>query len=170
MKVKIVFPIFAVLMMSSGLFGCKTTEKNYREAYEKVMHKRNEGVDSAQAAAMQLENSVPVSDAGDGIRLPMKSEFVMITPDGGGLRESLKKFSVVVGVFRQKFNALSMRERLIDNGYPGAFVVNTSAKEYYVIASSSDSPAEARDILEKASSDSGMVLRSPLPWVLRRPR
>lgn len=170
MKIKIVLLMFAVGLTGSGLFGCKTSEKNYREAYEKVMQKRNEGVDSAQAAAIELENSVPVSDAGDGVKLPMRSEFVMITPDGGGMRESLKVFSVVVGVFRQKFNAVSMRERLVENGYPGAFVVNTSGKEYFVIASSTDSASDAREMLDKVSADSSMVLRSPLPWVLRRPR
>lgn len=167
---KILLTLTAAILSASVIVGCKTSEKNYREAYEKVVQKRNEGVDSAQAAAIELESKVPVSDAGDGVMLPMRSEFVIITPDGGGQREMLKKFSVVVGDFRQKFNAVSMRERLVDLGYPGAFVVNTADKEYYVIAMSTDSASDASSLLSKVSSDKNLVLRTPLPWVLRRPR
>lgn len=167
---KKIFIIIGVAAAVAGVTSCRTTEANYRAAYERTIARQNEGIDSSTAMAIERENGPRNLHIGDSITLPVISRFVKVTEDGGGVRESLKMYSVVVAKFTQLFNAKSMRERLVDSGaYPGAFVVQ-SGGEYFVITESTDSPAAAKEALERVKTDKNVYMKPPMPWVLKRPR
>lgn len=147
--------------------SCRTSEANYRQAYERAMEKRNSGIDSTQIELIEQQNIVLLKNA-EGVKLPLQSRYVTVVKDGGGINESLKRYSVVVAEFKQLFNAKSMRERLADGAYPGAFVVKTASGDYLVLADSSDCAESVKASLDKVLVDKSLNLKKPLPWVLRR--
>ncbi len=165
-----ILPAILILSVAAGMTGCKTTEANYRAAYEKAMAKRNEGIDSATVSAIDKEDVPPVRRVAEGVSFPVVTKFVKIVDGGGISREGIKKYSVVMTVFKQRFNAISLRERLVDNNlYPGAFVVQTG-DDYLVAAGSTDNPNEALALYEEVATGNKFPVKSPFPWVLVRPR
>ncbi len=83
-----------------------------------TMARQNEGIDSATVAAIESERGPRQMRVNDSISLPVVSRFVKAVEGGGGTRESIKKYSVVVAGFSQLFNARSMRERLVQGSGP----------------------------------------------------
>ncbi len=161
-------PVAAALTATLLTVSCKTSESNYRQAYETAVAKNREasGVDSTIYA--RIRNSAQTSDLIAGSdTLPMRTEYVGYTENGGASREMLKRYSVVVGQFKQKFNAREMRARLQANGYPDAFIIHTREPLYYVCTATCQTPQEAATALEKVKTDKSIVLRSPLPFILR---
>lgn len=164
--------ILPVILILLALSACKTTEANYRAAYDKAIA----GRDSSEA----LENTIYGRErrnvnysyipTTDGDTIPLRKQLVKITEGGGGLRENLKQYCVVIGQFKQKFNAVSMRDRfaLEDNSpVPGAFVVETGEPYYYVIGASYSELAPAIKELKTLKKSSGMTFREPLPYILQ---
>lgn len=150
--------------------ACKTTEENYRSAYEKAIA----GRDSMES----LENTIYGRErrqvgfqymAVGGDTIPVMNRLVRMTEGGGGLRENLRPYCVVIGQFKQRFNAISMRDRLAvaEATVPTAFVVETGEPYYYVIASSWPTLAEAAAALKTLQTNPPIPLRPPLPYILR---
>lgn len=155
-----------VLAVCAAAHSCKTSEENYRAAYEKAVA----GRDSAGA----LENTIygrgrrltgfDYMAVPGGDTIAVRRQFVKLTGDSG---DSLKRYCVVVGQFKQQFNAMSMRNRLASgNVMAGAFVVETSEPYYYVIGSSFSTIPEAAAQLRKYSTDKVLPFRAPLPFIL----
>ncbi len=156
-----------VILALASLWGCKPSEKNYRIAYETAMAAR-EDTDSTETVYTRIRRQMKTGTAVvGGDTIAVNTQFVAVTPDGGGIKESLKRFCVAVGQFKQVFTAKNMRERLVDNGYPGAFVVQTREPYYFVIAGASPSLAEAAALLDRVSADTTFTLRPPLPFILQ---
>lgn len=162
---KILIPAVVLLLLTGA---CKPSEKHYREAYESAVAKR----DSANAEltiytsnrANALHSS-GITENGDTV--PLITEFVAPTKDGGATRHSMKRYGVVVGRFKQVFNAREMRTRFIDNGHPGSYIVQTSEPLYYVISGGASTLDEAVDELRKVQADTFIVLRPPVPYILQ---
>lgn len=165
---KLLIIMAAALMLAA----CKTTEANYRAAYEKTIAGR-QGRDS-------LENTIyGANRRGMGTRLAIagadsadvKTQRVRVTEGGGGVTEWLHPYNVAVGQMKQSFNALSLRERLADAGYPRAFVVETSEPFYYIIVESYDTEAKAVHAAAalRARKDFPVPMRPPMPLVLHNP-
>lgn len=154
------------LTVLSGLFSCKTTEANYRQAYETARQKQTEEGDSAITAGLNNQ-ARPRTLTVDGVSLPVVTAGVNVTKDGGMEVKRLKRFNTVAGTFRQIFNARSMRERLMASGYPEAFILQNAYGTYYVLTATTDSSAEALANLEKLRADESLRLRAPLPYILR---
>jgi len=154
--------VFAVAITS-----CKTTEANYRAAYEKAMERDRAGVDSTVYAKIRNE-AKPKKVVVGGDTLAMRSEYVRLTPDIGQESESLKHYNVVTGQFKQLFTAKNMRARLLAAGFDSVLIVQTREPLYYVVAASAETPDEAAAALEKVRQ-SGFPMRDPFPWVLKRP-
>jgi len=159
---------FALSLVSS----CKTTENNYRQAYERTMAQndstRNDFDQTIYGRHRREMRSTPVSVNGD--TLDARVMLVKITEDGGGMQESLKPYLIVVGEFKQLFNAKSMRERLLDKGFPGAFLVETGEPFYYVIATTASTPDEALRIINTITAKPPFRLRDGVPFALRPPQ
>lgn len=165
--------IGGALIMLAATWGCKTTEANYRAAYEKAIA----GRDSLTALENTIygrhrRNTTTTELIVGNDTVEMLTARVRVTDGGGGIKENLRPYSVVVGQFKQLVNARSLRERLVDAGYPGAFVVETAEPYYYIILSSYGTRAEAARECAAVSADKKfpIVLREGMPMILYVPR
>lgn len=149
------------------LASCKTTEANYRAAYEKTMAAKQENpdLDSTIYGTVRRQMNVRTIETAGG-PVEIKTQLVRVTKDGGGVNENLKQYNVVAGQFKQIFNAKSFRNRLADNGYPAAFVVETAEPYYYIIAGSYADVNAAAKAIEELRKDSPIDLKDPCPFIL----
>lgn len=156
-----------ILAIMLSVAGCKTSEKNYREAYERAIEGKG-NLDPADSTVYtryrreMKENQAVVN----GDTITVYTQHVAVTENGGGIKESLKRYNVVVGKFKQVFNARSMRERLAGNGYSGSFVVHTREPYYFVIAGSFSDPEEAISLLKKIDCDGIAGIKVQRPFLL----
>lgn len=148
-----------------ALTGCKPSETHYRAAYEKAVAGRGDSQDTTVYTKIRREFT-PGQMTYAGRTFPTGSQFVKATDGGGGINESIKRYCVVAGQFKQIFNAKSMRERLTDGGYPGAFVVQTAEPYYFVVAASSDDVKPAIEVFDQLQADTALHLREPVPFIL----
>ena len=163
--------LLGILLLSFIVISCKTTEANYRSAYEKAIAGRDssESLDKTiygRERRMVGFSYVPI---GDGDTIAVRRQLVKVTEDGGGIRENLKRYCVVVGQFKQKFNAVSMRDRyatMPGSVMPGAFVVETGEPYFYVVASSYARLKDAADAMKTFQENPPFVMKSPLPFIL----
>lgn len=164
---KNIIAIIIAAAIATGLFGCKTTEENYRAAYELAKQKNaSGGIDSTIYSRIRNE-ARPQTTIVNGDTLAMKSEYVRLTPDCGS-PEQFHTYNVVIAQFKQLFNAKSVRKRAIEAGYADALIVQTREPLYYVVAASSNSTAEIQKSLGKIQSTPPVVLKEPCPFILRR--
>lgn len=149
---KIIFLAVTVASLFT-LYSCKTTEANYKAAYDLATKNKqvNDFIDDSIA-----EEAIPEQWA----------EYVAFTDGCGGNKADLKPYNVVVAQFRQIFNAKSMRGRLADMGYKSALVVQNGKPEYYVIAQSFDSKEDAVAAIKKIRGDKNLTIRAPYPRIL----
>ncbi len=162
--------LFAILSLAVIVSGCKTSEANYRAAYEKAVAGRDSG-DAIEntiygAKRRDIDSRKIIAD---GDTVEARVQRVVMTPDGGGISENLRMYNVVVGQFKQEFNAVSMRNRLADSGYPGTFVVQNNEPYYYVVLGSYDTQAEAVQAIKAIPEDFPITMKAPLPYILCRP-
>lgn len=161
----ITLTVSGILLCFFCFVSCKTTEKNYKNAYDIAVQKNKEGIDDDTYNKIKNESKAPVTVIGnDSVRL--KTEFIKITD---GNPDELKKYSIVVGQFKQVFNARSFRDRLKSNKYP-AYVVENREATYYVIAHGFDTETEAAGYLKNIHQNIPFRLPVEEPWILVSPR
>ena len=162
--------VYLIILVGAFLLpgGCKTTEANYRQAYEKAIAGRDEvmDIDSTIYGRVRRQMTEQTVTGRDGKKIVVKSQLVKVTPDGGGIPEKLREYNVVVGQFKQLFNAKSLRERLVDNGYPETFVVQTAEPYYYVVLISRADVNQASDALADFEKAKVIPMKSPCPFIL----
>lgn len=162
---KLLPPIAVMLLLCIG--ACKPTEANYRSAYEVARQKQLTGDSLIDHGLLDQQRPKPMMFGTD--TLPVRTEFIGYTKDGGADSDKsvVKRYCIVVGKFKQTFNARSMRQRLIEHGYPHALVLHNNLKDYYVIANTSADPHIARLMLDSVKADTLFTLKPPYPYVLR---
>ena len=163
---KQIFAYALVACLATLLHSCKTSEANYRAAYDvTVQHvKAREAVDSSTYDRIQAEKREATAVvAGDSVRLVTHRVNIVDDPIS-----SLKRYGVVVGEYKQAFNARSFRARLKKEEKP-AYVVIDSEKVYYVIAHGFDSSAEAAAYIKRIDKEVKMRIPIEKPWILARP-
>lgn len=163
---KRLFYIVAVTAMTLCA-ACKPSEANYKMAYESAKQKQLTGDSLIDAGLTDQQRPRLMVFGGD--TLPVVTDYVGYTKDGGAdtNRAIVKRYCVVVGKFKQVFNARSMRERLNAQGYSNAFVLHNNMKDYFVIAASTRDHHEARMLLDSIAADKNMVLKAPYPYILQ---
>lgn len=160
--------VAAAVLALTGVAGCKTSEKNYRDAYEIAKQKQTSGDEDIADMTQRVKDSrMPRPTMVEGDSLMMLTEAVGYPKDGGATRENVRRYNVVVGKFKQIFNAKAMRTRLMDAGYKDAMVLSDRFNEYYVVAATCSTPAEAKAVISRIGGDSSLKLQAPFPWVLR---
>lgn len=164
MKYKIFLAAAAAVALLAG--GCKTTEANYRSAYEKALEKRNEGLSAEEIAAFAREEAIPRTVfRGDSI--PLRGAYVKCV--AGGVDGQILPYSVAVATFRQKFNAESVFKRLQAAGFTDAALL-VDKDERYLVAATTDSTLEsAVGSLRRVETTSPVAMRAPFPYILKRP-
>ena len=153
-----------VVVVSLLLIGCKTTEQNYRNAYLLAKESKKTGSDTLMAVLVK-QSQDPIMTYVNGEQLPMRKEFVSIIAQDGDPKVEIKRYNVVVGRFRQIFNARSMRQRMCDLGY-NSYVLSDRQPVYYVAVESTDTIEKALELYKKVKEDTRVVLKAPFPWVL----
>lgn len=158
-------PLIAILLVFIPVISCKTSEENYRKAYETAKQKESAGIDSTIYSNIRREARPQNVTIGNDT-LAMKSEYVSVSSGQTADQTALKRYNIVAGQFKQIFHARSLAKRLAANGYPEAFIVETREPLYYVIAISTDEAPEANDALKTIKANQPVKLIDPCPWVL----
>ena len=136
----------AGLCLAMAMASCSgSKESAYKKAYEKA---KAQEAQQTEVAAPQEEAPVvtplvekpatqtTVIDNTDNATV--RTEAVTLV-DGNGLKD----FSVVVGSFSLKSNALGLQQRLKNQGHPAQVACNPSINYYRVIVSTFDNKASA---------------------------
>ncbi len=150
----------------AGMTSCKSNEANYRAAYDRTVERQREmeGVDEATFARIEAERTANTAVVGgDSVRMVVNRVNIV-----DAATADLKPYGVVVGEYKQLFNARSFRDRLKKEGHQ-SYVVKDSESNYYVIAEGFDSPVEAADFMKDIPNRIKMKIPIPKPWILSLP-
>ena len=146
--------------------ACHSSEKNYREAYEKAMERRQTGIGAEEYAKIEAERQryTHVID-GDSVRMVYMNVNVAIDST-----IVAKPFNVMVASFTQRINAKSYRDRLSDEcGLKESYVLyGGTEKQYYVVAQGFEDQRAAAAMLRDIHQRVCIKILEPLPWILRR--
>ena len=147
------------LVASIALVSCKSSESNYRKAYEK-----------AKAEEQNRQETEPV--AVTPVVTPVQTQQTQtINQDASNLRQEklnvqnggvLKAFNVVCGSFKSIDNANNLRNTLVNQGYSAQVAQNPDTGMYRVIASSFD------DMNSAETSRNALRAKYPDAWILYR--
>lgn len=148
--------------------SCKTTEDNYRAAYERAKAKEAEGLEPTVYDKIRQE-AMPEQMVIDGDTIGMKGEYVAITPNLGTPTDALHRYSVVVAGFKQLFHAKSMKNRIAGKGYQGTFIVQTREPFYYVVVLSTDTLSYAASEITNLEANPPLRFQENCPWILHAP-
>ena len=144
--------------------GCHSSEKNYREAYEKAMERRKTGIGAETYAKIEAERQRYTHVInGDSVRMVYVNANVAIDST-----DVAKTYNVVVATFSQRINAKSYRDRLREEcGFAGSYVLfGGPDKQYYVILEGYDDKESAAAMLRDLDKKVAMKILEPLPWIL----
>jgi cell division protein FtsN len=138
--------LFAVLAFGS----CKPKQSAYRAAYEQAKERESdvpveefddEYVDDEFADDFEVV-SKPRTDIERESDLNISTRQERINPYMGENTANLKRYSVVIGSFRNNTNAYSLRERMQNDGY-NALIAQNELGMLRVIVSSFDNKRDA---------------------------
>ncbi len=159
-----------VAIASLAISGCKTSEENYKAAYEIARQKKEDasGVGRELSDKMNKE-AIDKRIIVDGDSLPMNTVNVKVAAQSIDPAE-VKQYSIVINGFKQVFNAKSQVARLKSAGYAGAFLLENADALYYVVAGSYATAEEAAAAYNSIVKDKNVVMKAPYPWLLRPAR
>ncbi|MBD5345625.1 MAG: hypothetical protein HDR92_00640 [Bacteroides sp.] len=159
---------FVAAMSLTLLCGCRTTESNYKNAYETVVAHQREKNDSDVPGMTQSGTPLPKeTEIAPGVTVPLLTAWISSAKENDVAdRDTVKRYNVAVGRFRQAFNARQMLSRLRSSGYPEALVLK-STDCYFVATSTTAIPDSAINRLRRVEADSSLRLRAPYPFILR---
>lgn len=149
--------------------GCKTTEENYRRAYERSQQTVSADLDSTIYGRIRREATEELYTIGSDT-VSMRREHFSVTAGQPEVNfNSVKRYNIVVAQFKQLFHAKSVCKRFKDAGYPDSFIVETREPLYYVVVASTQDAVEARDLMLKVEQKPPFKLQDNMPFILRNP-
>ena len=160
--------LLAFAAFALALVGCKTTEENYKAAYDKAVARTQENVgqeayDKVQAEKRRYTEVVN----GDSVRIVRAFTNIV-----DGAPSDVRKYSVVVAVFDQLINARSYRDRLREQeGFESYVVLNNADKKYHVILQGFDDKPQAAAFIRNLQDNPAFIkmkILVPIPWILER--
>jgi len=146
------------IIATLSLVSCKSSESNYRKAYEKAQAEELNRQEQTEPVTVAPVVTPVESSATTTTNSNLRSERLEVT--GGG---TLRAYNVVCGSFKSQDNANNLRNTLVNQGYNAQVAKNMDNGMYRVIASSFDdrSSAEAsRNALRSKYPDAWLLLRS----------
>ena len=158
--------ILLSVILGLGMTGCKTTEANYRAAYEqaKTGREENDGLDNTIYNAIRKQATTS-TQAIDNRQVQVKRERVKIN-ESTVQGEKLASYYLLVGQFKQLFNARSLCSRIKEAGYPTATILVTAEPLYY-IGIPAENLGEAVKLSDTFATDSPIPMKSPYPLVFQ---
>ena len=166
MKIKTLYIIVAVTVASVMMTSCHSSEKNYREAYEKAVERRKTGIGAETYAKIEAERQRYTHVInGDSVRMVYVNANVAIDST-----DAVSPFNVVVATFSQRINAKSYRDRLREEcGFKGSYVLyGGPEKQYFVVLQGFDDKEQAAALLHDIDKKVCLKILEPLPWILRK--
>ena len=154
-----------VLLVAVMMTACHSSEKNYREAYEKAMERRQTGVGAEQYAKIEAERQrfTHVID-GDSVRMVYVNANIAIDST-----VVAHPYNVVVATFTQRINAKSYCDRLREEcGLPGYVLYGGPEKQFFVVAQGFETSGEAAAMLRDLDKKVCLKILEPLPWILKK--
>lgn len=153
-----------ILLLVIATTGCRTTEENYRSSYEaaivKAKEKQAEGVDSITYNKI-LEQQRPKMRVVEGDSARMVTDYAW---QSYGKEYPLKKYNVVVGAMRQKFNAEAFCDRLRTLGCQ-SYVITNYKHDYFVIAAGFNNLKMAADYIRDIHKHLSIKLPIDEPYI-----
>jgi len=149
-----------------AMTSCHSSEKNYREAYEKAIERRKTGIGAETYAKIDAERQRYTHLVnGDSVRMIYTNANVAIDST-----DAPHEYNVVVASFTQRINAKSYRDRLREEcGLKGSYVLYGGPdKKFYVIAQGFDNISDAATMLRDIDNKVCLKILEPLPWILRK--
>lgn len=141
--------LMALIMLGGG---CKPTERNYREAYDAAIAKREKaeadifipegGLESLDGPRTKKVGDITVYYEVKSLRWTQPADV----PEGGNVRKDAPRpqaFNVAVGLYKMAVNAASQVDLLTSKGYSGAFPAHVGKDENYAVAASFPTLEEA---------------------------
>lgn len=161
---RILLPALATLLLTAA--GCKTTEANYRAAYEKAAAKQREGLTEEELQGFEREKAVRKS-LWRGDSIPLRAAYANTLAETKETTAALR-YNIVIAEFTQRFNAVNAADRARAAGYTGARVLIDNTKRYYVSAVSTATLDSAVVLLRRTEADPPMPMRTPCPYILEK--
>ena len=157
---------FLMLLMMLGLTtGCHSNEKNYREAYEKAIERRQTGYGAeayAELEAERMRNTTVIN--GDSVRLIYMNTNVSLDS-----ADVAKTYNVIVASFTQQINAKSYRDRLRQEcAFPSYILYGGPEKLYFVVLQGFEEKEEAALLLRDINKKVCLKVMERKPWILRK--
>lgn len=166
MKIKTLHIIVALVLTSVMMTSCHSSEKNYREAYEKAAERRKTGIGAETYAKIEAERQRYTHVInGDSVRMVYVYANVAIDST-----DAVSPYNVVVATFSQRLNAQSYRDRLREEcGFKGSYVLfGGPDKQYYVVLQGFDNKEQAAALLHDIDKKVCLKILEPLPWILSK--
>ena len=166
MKKKTLYTIVALVLASIMMTSCHSSEKNYREAYEKAAERRKTGIGAETYAKIEAERQRYTHVInGDSVRMVYVNANVAIDST-----DAVSPFNVVVATFSQRINAKSYRDRLREEcGFKGSYVLyGGPEKQYFVVLQGFEDKEQAAALLHDIDKKVCLKILEPLPWILRK--
>ena len=120
------------LVFAIGTVSCKSKQSAYKAAYEQAKERE---ISSDEPTAEEIAPVTKSKDSGE----PRQEK---ITPVEGEDADAIKLYSVVVGSFKNRTNAFSLKERMQNEGYTPVLGENEQGM-LRVIVTSFETKAEA---------------------------
>lgn len=139
-------------MLLLSVASCKTTEENYKAAYDIAVKKQESGAGKEVSTIISQEKRKREYQLIGKDSIRVKTEYISMIDDPVN---NVEKYGIVVGEFKQVFNARSYRNRInnIENDSVNpAFVVMNRMKQYYVIYRSFESKNAAAAFMKNESN------------------
>ncbi|MDE5934614.1 MAG: hypothetical protein K2K33_10240 [Muribaculaceae bacterium] len=152
----------AVVMLLSG---CKTTEANYKAAYETAREKNASTIGTEVDSAIAGEDSPKEQTFGDVVLPTIGRRLYAVKADGAD-SVNPKLYNVAVARFRQLFNARSLCARLREGGFEGAFLAMDKDRDYYVLTGTTSEAQEASVLLSETVASDVFKPKTPFPCVI----
>ena len=132
--------VCAGLAVALAFTSCKSSESAYRKAYDKAKAQEEANLANNNYGSEETPVVAPVQTrtSTETVVVSVRPEKLQVV-DGAGL----KSFSVVVGSFSVKANAVGLAQRLRNAGYPAQVAFNSSNNMYRVVATTFDDKASA---------------------------
>lgn len=166
MKIKTLYIIVAVMAATVMMTSCHSSEKNYREAYEKAVERRKTGIGAETYAKIEAERQRYTHVInGDSVRMVYVNANVAIDST-----DAVSPYNVVVATFSQRINAKSYRDRLREEcGFRGSYVLyGGPEKQYFVVLQGFEDKEQAAALLHDIDKKVCLKILEPLPWILRK--
>lgn len=151
--IRFLIPLVAVLLLFSC---CKSNEKAYQAAYEKMKEKDTELL-KQEEADMLADNKDVLIKRTDPVNQKISESVTVVA----GNAKNLSRFNIVIKSFINRTNAKSLFDRMVEEGHK-AVLVKTPKNEYRIVVATCQYEVDADRIANEFKKT------WPETWILVR--